>query len=86
MPVCLYAKGMNRRMTMVGRKPLASRHVRQKEAPMDTERLAQFQALVALEPHDTMVRFGLSLPGTILRSAATEQAGLSQEESDAYPK
>jgi predicted Zn-dependent protease len=26
---------------------------------MDTERLAQFEALVALEPSDTVVRFGL---------------------------
>lgn len=26
---------------------------------MDTERLAQFQALVALDPSDTVVRFGL---------------------------
>jgi predicted Zn-dependent protease len=26
---------------------------------MDTERLAQFQELVALDPHDTVVRFGL---------------------------
>lgn len=26
---------------------------------MDTDRLAQFQELVALEPHDTVVRFGL---------------------------
>jgi Tfp pilus assembly protein PilF len=26
---------------------------------MDTERLAQFQELVALEPQDTVVRFGL---------------------------
>jgi Tfp pilus assembly protein PilF len=26
---------------------------------MDTERLAQFRALVAMEPHDTVVRFGL---------------------------
>jgi Tfp pilus assembly protein PilF len=26
---------------------------------MDSERLAQFQALVALEPDDTVVRFGL---------------------------
>jgi predicted Zn-dependent protease len=26
---------------------------------MDTERLQQFQALIALEPHDTVLRFGL---------------------------
>ncbi len=26
---------------------------------MDTERLVRFQELVALEPHDTVVRFGL---------------------------
>ena len=26
---------------------------------MDTERLQQFQELIALEPHDTMLRFGL---------------------------
>ena len=26
---------------------------------MDTERLRQFQELIALEPHDTVLRFGL---------------------------
>ena len=26
---------------------------------MDTERIEQFQALIALEPHDTVLRFGL---------------------------
>jgi len=38
---------------------------------MDTERLQQFQELIALEPHDTVLRFGLenciSRPG-ILRA------------------